>query len=488
MEVSWTSPAWELLLPAVRAPRRQRRRLLESALRDAVRSGRIAPGTRLPASRALAADLGVSRGLVTSVYDQLRAEGYLDGRPGSGTYAGGGRTPPGTTAAATAPGVPPGGRRETPHPGAVARGGAPGGGEAAPGPATRFDFRPGQADPRLFPRAAWGRLYRQVLAGTPDAALRYGDPRGVPEVRTALAEVLIRRRGVVASPDRIVVCGGVAQAISLLTRVLAAAGHTTIAVEDPGAPEHAMLAGTNGLAPLPVPVGTAGPALDAAPTRAALVTPAHQFPTGVAYPPEVRSALASWASTVDGLLIEDDYDGDFRYDRAPVGALQGLAPDRVAYTGSVSKSLASGLRLGWLVVPDRWLSAVVERKRADDLCGPVLEQRTLAAFLTTGRYDAHLRRCQRIYRARRDSLVAAVREYLPAARITGIAAGLHAVLHLPGGDEAALAAAAHRAGIQLRGLRHHGSTGTPGFVFGYAHLTPDTITAGVAALAAAWRT
>jgi GntR family transcriptional regulator/MocR family aminotransferase len=475
MEDSWTSPAWELLLPAVRAPRRQRRKLLESALRDAVRAGRIAAGTRLPASRALAADLSVSRGLVTSVYDQLRAEGYLDGRPGAGTYA--------------AAGLAPRRRVEASGSDVAGAGGTPAAPElrdVAPQPA-RFDFRPGQADPRLFPRAGWGSLYRQVLAGTPDAALSYGDPRGVPELRTALAEVLSRRRGVVADPGRLVVCGGVAQAVSLLTRALAGAGHETIGVEDPGAPEHAMLAGTNGLRPLPVPVGDAGPDPSEVATRAALVTPAHQFPTGVAYPPEVRARLVSWASTVDGLVIEDDYDGDFRYDRAPVGALQGLAPDRVAYAGSVSKSLASGLRLGWLVVPDRLVPDIVERKRADDLCGPVLEQRTLAAFLTSGRYDAHLRRCQRIYRARRDSLVAAVRRYLPAARVTGIAAGLHAVLHLPGGDEAALADAARRAGIELRGLRHHGSTGTPGFVFGYAHLTPDTITAGIAALAAAWR-
>lgn len=473
MESSWTSPAWELLLPAVRAPRRQRRLLLESALRDAVRSGQLAAGTRLPASRALASDLGVSRGLVTGVYDQLRAEGYLDGRPGAGTYAAGGLTPPHPASEPTAP--------------PDAAGATPRFGGVASAPAPRYDFRPGQADPRLFPRAAWGSLYRQVLADTPDAALSYGDSRGVPELRTALAEVLIRRRGVVADPDRIVVCGGVAQAVSLLTRVLAGAGHRTVAVEDPGAPEHAMLVGTNGLRPLPVPVGTAGPDLAGICTRAALVTPAHQFPTGVAYPPGVRSALVTWASTVDGLVIEDDYDGDFRYDRAPVGALQGLAPDRVAYTGSVSKSLASGLRLGWLVVPDRLVPAIVERKRADDLCGPVLEQRTLAEFLTSGRYDAHLRRCQRIYRARRDSFVAAVRHHLPTARITGIAAGLHAVVRLPGGDEAALAEAARSAGIELRGLRHYGSGRTPGFVFGYAHLTPDTITVGIAALATAWR-
>ncbi|MEV0838407.1 PLP-dependent aminotransferase family protein [Actinocatenispora sera] len=472
MEDSWTSPAWELLLPALRAPRRQRRRLLESALRDAVRTGVIAAGTRLPASRALAADLGVSRGLVTGVYDQLRAEGYLAGRPGAGTYAAGGLAPPGPE----------------PRPGAASgTAAAARRADGAARPAIRFDFRPGQADPRLFPRAGWGSLYRQVLAGAPDSALSYGDSRGVPELRAALAEVLARRRGVVADPDRIIVCGGVAQAVSLLTRVLGAAGHGTIAVEDPGAPEHAMLVGTNGLRPLAVPVGDAGPDLSAAATRAALVTPAHQFPTGIAYPPEVRSRLVAWASTVDGLVIEDDYDGDFRYDRAPVGALQGLAPDRVAYTGSVSKSLASGLRLGWLVVPQRLVPAIVECKRADDLCGPVLEQRTLAAFLTSGRYDAHLRRCQRIYRARRDSLVAAVGRYLPAARITGVAAGLHAVLTLPGGDEVALADAARRGGVRLRGLRHYGSAAAPGFVFGYAHLTPDTITAGVAALAAAWR-
>jgi GntR family transcriptional regulator/MocR family aminotransferase len=349
------------------------------------------------------------------------------------------------------------------------------------------DLRPGQADPRLFPRAAWAGLYRQVVTGAPDRALSYGDPRGVTELRVALAELLARRRGVRTDPDRVVVCGGVAQAVSLLSRALVAAGHGSVAVEDPGPPEHAMLARTNGLRPVPVAVGTRGPDLAGVPVRVALVTPAHQFPTGVAYPPETRAALVRWASAVDGLLVEDDYDGDFRYDRAPVGAVQGLAPDRVAYAGSVSKSLASGLRLGWLVVPAGLVDAVVDLKRADDLCGPVLEQRTLAAFVTTGRYDAHLRRCQRTYRARRDALVAAVRRYLPAARVTGIAAGLHAVLVLPDGDEAALTEAARAAGVTVLPLRRFGSGPSPGFVVGYAHLTPDTITGAVASLAAAWR-
>ncbi|WP_239076797.1 aminotransferase-like domain-containing protein [Actinocatenispora rupis] len=239
--------------------------------------------------------------------------------------------------------------------------------------AARVDFRPGRADPRLFPRAAWANLYRQVVTGVPDRALSYGDPRGVPELREALAGLLARRRGVRTGAERIVVCGGVAQAVSLLCRVLAASGHGAMAVEDPGPPEHAMLARTNGLRPVGVGVGARGPDLSGVAARAALVTPAHQFPTGIAYPPETRAALVRWASTVDGLVVEDDYDGDFRYDRAPVGAIQGLAPDRVAYAGSVSKSLASGLRIGWLVVPAALLDAVVDLKRADDLCGPVLE-------------------------------------------------------------------------------------------------------------------
>ncbi|MGW1979148.1 MocR-like pyridoxine biosynthesis transcription factor PdxR [Streptomyces sp. NPDC001889] len=461
------SAAWELLLPAAGAPARQRGRALQSALRDAVRSGRLAAGTRLPASRELAADLGVSRGLVTEAYEQLTAEGYLRSDRGAGTWVGDAARAPARGARDLAP------RRV---PGAL------------------VDFRPGAPDLSLFPRAAWGAAHRSVLARLPHRALGYPDPRGLPELRTALAALLTRRRGVVADPECLVVCSGVAQAMTVLGQVLRGRGHGAIGVEDPGSPEHDPLFAAAGLRTVPLPLDAEGLAM--APLRgsgvtAASTTPAHQFPSGIAYSAPRRAELLDWARSVDGLIVEDDYDGDFRYDRAPVGALQGLDPDRVAYSGSVSKSLAPGLRLGWLVVPRRLLDEAVERKRTMDLGNPALDQALLADFITGGGYDRQLRRCQRAYRERRDTLVRALGEHFPGAKVSGIAAGLHIIASLPAryGPEERFLRRAERAGIAVRPLSAH--TVLPGrekgvrLVLGYAQLTPSEIVRGVRLLAGA---
>ncbi|WP_128976183.1 PLP-dependent aminotransferase family protein [Streptomyces roseicoloratus] len=460
-------PAWELLLPAAAEPARRRGRALQEALREAVRTGRLAAGTRLPSSRALAADLGVSRGLVTEAYEQLTAEGYLRSGRGSGTWVGG-------SARAAAPGV----RDLAPRT-----------------PGVRVDFRPGTPDLSLFPRSAWGAAQRAVLAELAHRRLGYPDPRGLPELRGALAALLARRRGVVADPERLVVCSGVAQAATLLGHALRTLGHAAVGVEDPGSPEHARLFAATGLDTVWLPVDAEGLApgpLAASGVRAVVVTPSHQFPSGIGYAARRRADLLDWARSVDGFVLEDDYDGDFRYDRAPVGALQGLDPERVAYAGSVSKSLAPGLRLGWMLVPEALLDEVVERKRTMDLGNPVLDQAVLARLVTSGGYDRQLRRCQRAYRERRDALVSALEQHFPGTEVSGIAAGLHVIARVPRdqGPTARLLERARAAGVALRPLEDYGTArfddGAVRLVIGYAHLTPSDIALGVRLLAEAY--
>ncbi|MGW0292850.1 MocR-like pyridoxine biosynthesis transcription factor PdxR [Streptomyces tuirus] len=463
------SAAWELLLPAASAPARTRGRSLQAALREAVRSGRLAPGTRLPSSRDLAADLGVSRGLVTEAYEQLTAEGYLRSGRGAGTWVG-----------------------------AAVRAARPRAHDLAPRiPGARADFVPGTPDLALFPRAAWAAAQRGVLAELPHQELGYPDPRGLPRLRTALAELLARRRGVVADPERIVVVSGVAQATALLGLALHARGVRAVGVEDPGSPQHDALYASAGVTAVPLPVDDEGVALEplrSSGVRAVVTTPAHQFPTGLAYSARRRAELLDWARSVDGIVLEDDYDGDFRYDRAPVGALQGLDPDHVAYTGSVSKSLAPGLRLGWLLVPESWTEEVVERKRTMDLGHPALDQALFARFLERGDYDRQLRRCQRAYRDRRDALVAALDAHFPGSEVSGIAAGLHVIVTLPrryGPEERFLARAA-QAGVAVRPLSAyaHAPAGPEEdkeirLVLGYAHVPPARIAEGVRLMAEA---
>ncbi|WUH95335.1 PLP-dependent aminotransferase family protein [Streptomyces sp. NBC_00433] len=458
-----SGPAWEVLVDL--GVGRGRGRVLQAGLREAVRVGRLGAGTQLPSSRELAADLGVSRGMVTDAYAQLTAEGYLTSRQGAGTWVADVRQGP----------VSP-----------------PAGAFAADDRGGPDDLRPGLPDLALFPRAAWSAAHRRVMTALPHRAFGYPDPRGLPELRAALAALLGRRRGVAAEPDQVVVTAGVAQAHTLLGHVLHARGQRTTAVEDPGSPEHTALLAATGLTAVAVPVDAEGlsvTALAATGVRSAVVTPCHQFPSGVAYSAARRAALADWARDCGGVVVEDDYDGDFRYDRQPVGALQGLAPGHVVYTGSASKSLAPGLRLGWLVGPRDIVAEAAERKRTMDLGHSVTEQAALADFLASGAYDRQLRRCQRLYRARRDALVGALARCAPGAEVSGIAAGLHAIVTLPEryGPEPAFLAAAARAGVAVRPLSHYRTSPRPPgegdgrvrLVVGYAHLTPEAITRAV---------
>src|SRR5271169_1519350 len=430
---------------------------LESTLRGAVRDGRLRPGTRLPSSRALAADLGIARNTVAEVYSQLVAEGWLTAQTGSGTSVAPRRAPdPGTEAAA---------RPEMAMP--------------------RYDLRAGVPDLSAFPRRAWLATARKVLAATPDHLLGYPDPRGVPQLRAALADYLARARGVTADPAHIVICAGFAHGLSGISRALRSAGASTLAVEAYGHQAHRDIAAGQGLRLRPLPVDDMGAVIgEAAGADAVLLTPAHQFPLGVTLHPRRRREAADWG----GVVIEDDYDGEFRYDRQPVGALQTLAPDHVIYAGTASKSLAPGLRLGWLVVPPRLLDAVT----AELAAGPsALDQLTLADFITTGGYDRQIRRARLAYRRRRDRLAAALRRQ--GLHVTGIAAGLQAVLEFSRTDlERAVVARASQHGVTVDGLeRYRAGDGPPagddlaGLVIGYGRPPEHAFTTALARLCAA---
>jgi len=433
-----------------------RRVQLEGRLRELVREGTLAAGTRLPSSRALAGDLEVSRRLVVEAYAQLLAEGYLVSRSGAGTYVA-------ATAGASEP--------ATPKP---------------PGRTLSFDFFPGAPDLGSFPRSLWLRTMREVLSSTPDGAFAYPDARGAPELRRALAAYLRRVRGVVADTDSIVVCSGATQGLALLGRALAHRGASAIAVEDPSLPPHRAVLAYAGLEVRGVPVDEDGLEVQALSAPAVLTTPAHQCPTGVVLSPARRAALVDWARA-GGLVIEDDYDAEFRYDRAPLGALQGLAPDCVVYLGTASKTLAPGLRLGWLVLPPSLVGSVVEAKLLDDLGSPTIEQLVLARLIDTAAYDRHLRKARRRNRDRRDALIAAGARRLAGARISGISAGLHALVRLPWAVDAQrlLERAAERS-VGVYPLNLHmmePARATDALVLGYAGLSEPAIEEGIRRLA-----
>ncbi|CAL9445455.1 HTH-type transcriptional regulatory protein GabR [Streptomyces sp. enrichment culture] len=431
------------------------RRGLTDALREAVRTGRLAPGTRLPSSRALAADLGIARNTVAGAYADLVAEGWLTARQGSGTRV--------ADRPVTAPPA------EAPRPRPCAR------------PA--YDLRPGTPDLASFPRAEWLKAVRRALAAAPNDALGYGDPRGRPELRTALAEYLARARGVRADPGRVLVCAGFAHALTLLAAVLRARGVHTVAVESYGLHVHRDLLTAAGLRTVPLPVDDRG--TDPVPpdgAGAVLLTPAHQFPMGVPLHPDRRAAVVDWARRTGGLVLEDDYDGEFRYDRRPVGALQNLDPDHVVYMGTASKSLAPGLRLGWTVLPDapaEEAGALLEGSAGT--CG-VLDQLALAEFIRSGAYDRHVRKMRLHYRRRRNELIRALAAHAPHLRASGVAAGLHIVLELPPGTEQDVIRAATWQGLAVPGLgffRHPAAPGPrrEGLVIGYG-TPPDSAWSG----------
>jgi GntR family transcriptional regulator/MocR family aminotransferase len=404
----------------------------------------------------------VSRGVVVEAYRRLTDEGLVGGRGGGGTTV--------LSQPARAP-------RKRPAP-------RPAGPLRLPRPRMPIgegvDLSPGVPDLSAFPRSLWLRTERAVLTETPPEELGYGDPRGHPRLRAALAPWLARTRGLRTVSDEIIVVSGVAQAMALLAQQLHREGIESIAVEDPGSRGAIDEFAYWGLQPVPVPVDDDGirvEALSATSARVVFLTPAHQFPTGVVLGPQRRRELVAWASDAE-LVIEDDYDAEYRYDRAPVPALHAAAPDRIAYAGSTSKSLAPALRLGWLVPPPRRYEEMVTAKHASDLGSPTVPQLVLARLLESGEYDRHVRVVRGRHRARRDALLGALAEHLPAASVKGVAAGLHLLVTLPEAavDDVALADKLREASVLVHPLSwHRRLPGPPGLVVGYAAHTPDRL-------------
>ncbi|MCO8269314.1 PLP-dependent aminotransferase family protein [Actinoplanes sp. TRM 88003] len=446
MPVEWAGSGPELLVTIDRGRGEGLRTQLENQLRAAIRAGRLTAGDPLPSSRELARALGLSRGLVQDGYAQLQAEGYLTSRPGSATRV-----------AAHVP------ARPSPAPAAVAQPEFP-----------VADFRHGVPDLGLVPRQDWAWAVREACRVMPDAAFDYGDAVGALRLREVLASYAVRVRAASATAADVIVCTGTQQALGL---VVGALGLDEVAVEHPGSA--ATLGSMTNL--IHVPVDASGldvAALERSGARAVLVTPAHQWPTGVVLTGPRRQELIAWARACDGIIIEDDYDAEFRYDRDPVGSLQGLAPDRVVSLGTVSKSLAPALRLGWIIAPEHLHAPIARRKWQADRGSSVVDQYALAALIESGRYDRHLRRMRTEYAARRDTLVTALARHAPHLPLTGLAAGFHAVLNLPAGaDEQHLISRAAERGVGLYGFP------AAGIILGFGNTPRRTIDAGITAIA-----
>jgi GntR family transcriptional regulator/MocR family aminotransferase len=467
MVIQWSGLGPELLLRLDRDGVQPLRSQLEAGIREAIRNGRLHGGERLPSSRELARELGVSRGLVQECYSQLLSEGYLTSRVGSATRVAAGEYPA--------------------APASVQR--------PAPPPRLIADFRSGVPDLASFPRGDWVWATREACRSVATSDLDYGDPRGSAVLRQVIAGYLRRVRAAAADQERIVVSTGFAQGLNLVLRALARLGVRRAAFEDPGygdaeTSETVRAAGAMGLHAVHVPVDELGidvAALDASGARVVVVTPAHQSPTGVVLAAQRRHALVDWAERNDAFIVEDDYDSEFRYDREPVGVLQGLAPDRVFTIGTVSKALAPAVRLGWVLVPPSLVDAVAEEKRISDRGSSGLDQLAVAALLESGRYDRHLRRMRIIYARRRSVLIDALARHAPGVRLTGLAAGFHAVAHLPdSADEQAVVIAARERLVGLYGMGRHRAaptTAPPQLVLGFGHVSERAVEPGIVAVA-----
>ncbi|WP_350279157.1 PLP-dependent aminotransferase family protein [Kribbella sp. HUAS MG21] len=456
-----SSGAGELLVELQRDSGVPLHQQLESGIRTRIRAGLLRAETVMPSTRALAQSLGLSRGVVVEAYQQLVAEGYLISRAGGYTQVADIAVVEPTAAAPAVSGPP------------------------------RIDFRYSRPDVSEFPRAAWLRSVRRVLNETPYRSLAYLDGRGTIELRIALADYLNRVRGTAARPENMLICNGFAQGSRLMLRVLAAQGRRRLAVEDPSDNDLRDVARAAGLEVVGVPTLDTGidvAALERSGADVVLVTAAHQFPTGAVASAETRAALIAWATARDGLVIEDDYDAEYRYDREPIGAMQGLAPERVAYAGTASKTLAPGLRLGWLILPAWLVEPMAQAKLMDDRGSPVFDQLAFADFVARGEFDRHLRKMRPRYRELRDTLVERLAARMPELEPVGVSAGLHVMTWLPPDlEEDAVRRAALERGLGVYGLAPYwvSGDGPAGLVFGYGSLRRKEVVEGIELLAEA---
>jgi GntR family transcriptional regulator/MocR family aminotransferase len=468
MPVEWSRVAPDLMIAVDRTGTPLTLQIQEQ-LRTAIREGRLLVGERLPSTRRLAEHLGVSRGTVVEVYEQLVAEGYVDSAVGSGTRV------------ARIPGV-----ERRPRAGAAAA--------APPRPKIEIDFEYGIPDLGSVPLRDWAWALGEATRTLPTAGLGDEDPAGSPHLREVVTAYHRRVRAGCATADDAVVVGGFRQGLVFTLATLARSGIEAVALEDPGPREHDLIATRAGLTVVPVPVDAEGldvPALRTTRARAVLVTPAHQCPTGVALSPSRRRDLVAWAHEVDGVILEDDYDAEFRYDRQAVGSLQGLDPERVFALGSVSKTIAPALRTGWVLAPPRFVEPLTEEKQLSSRGAPALDQEALALLIETGRFDRHLRRVRDLYRARRDALAAEVATVFGQDRLRGLAAGCHAVLVLPPQvEEDAVVEAARSLGVRVSGLGRYRLTHTPAepaLLLAFGNLSEHQLVRGVHAVAEAVR-
>ncbi|MFJ4164043.1 PLP-dependent aminotransferase family protein [Microbacterium sp. NPDC089698] len=441
------------------APSRGRTAWLTAQIRAAVADTTLSADARVPPSRELAEELSFSRGVVVEAYRRLTEEGLLVTNRGAGTRI--------------AQVVPPAAQPlRLPEPLEAVE---------------PLQISEGAPDLSAFPRAAWLQAERRVLATATARDLGYADPRGVPALREALAGWLARRRGIHVPPERILVTAGVTGALSLIAQTMRERGLTTCGVEDPSADGNRRILDywLDELCPIPVDhEGIDIAALQASGVRVVLATPAHQFPTGVVLSPTRRRELIAWAERVDGVIIEDDYDSEYRYDRAPVPALQASTPERILHISSLSKVLAPALRIGWLIAPESWSDDLIRRRWATDLGSPALPQLVLAELIGSGVLERQVRRLRLRHRQRRDAAVAAIRDHLPGCRVEGIAAGLHIQVMLPeGADDADVARRAASEGIAVKPLSaYRFSPGPPGLVIGYGPHSTARLAAAIATL------
>ncbi|MFC6598226.1 PLP-dependent aminotransferase family protein [Kitasatospora paranensis] len=426
---------WHISIEVDRESSESLTKQIQEAVKCRIAERILHPGTRLPSTRQLASDLGISRSVAVEAYEQLTAEGYLICLQGSGTRVA--ERPYGETSTNSTPLV-----------------------EREPALPVSWDLRTGRANVTNFPRIEWLACYRTVLAAAGRDELDYPPVAGLAALRDALAGYLGRVRGVRGSTDTVMVTAGFAQGLSLLCEALPRLGVRTLAIEDPGHSGQRRFIDDSGMHTVPVPVDADGidvEYLASTGVRAVLVTPAHQFPTGVTMSAQRRRDLVRWAEEVDGLIIEDDYDGEFWFDRhSRPSALQSMAPDHVVYAGTASKALVPGLRLGWMVIPPH-LAAMIGRIRSrHDLGSDGITQRAFAELITSGMLDRHLRRVRSRYRSRREAFTQAVDLHLPFARVAGSSAGLHAYLELPPDiDESVLVEAALARSVLVHGGRRH---------------------------------